>query len=109
MIRLYKEYIDLGYIFCLPEQIKLNSSVLATYQCALKACIGRVLLKAVPASLFLEKGLLAIDNNGTPLTLLDQDLSQKLVIIEDLNLFFALQREEPVSYTHLTLPTILRV
>ena len=38
--------------------------------------------------------MLAIDDNGTPLTLLDQDLSQKLVIIEDLNLFFALQREE---------------
>ncbi len=106
MIRLYKEYIDLGYIFCLPEQIKLNSSVLATYQCALKACIGRVLLKAVPASLFLEKGLLAIDDNGTPLTLLDQDLSQKLVIIEDLNLFFALQREELILNNNIWLEVL---
>ena len=94
MIRLYKEYIDLGYIFCLPEQIKLNSSVLATYQCALKACIGRVLLKAVPASLFLEKGLLAIDNNGTPLTLLDQDL------------FFALQREELILNNNIWLEVL---
>ena len=106
MIRLYKEYIDLGYIFCLPEQIKLNYSVLATYQCALKACIGRALLKAVPASVFLEMGLLAIDDNGTPLTLLDQDLSQKLVIIEDLNLFFALQREELILNNNIWLEVL---
>ena len=90
----------------MPEQIKLNSSVLATYQCALKACIGRALLKAVPASVFLEKGLLAIDDNGTPLTLLDQDLSQKLVIIEDLNLFFALQREELILNNNIWLEVL---
>lgn len=96
----------MGYIFCLPEQIKLNSSVLATYKCALKVCIDRALLKAVPASLFLEKGLLAIDDNGVPLTLLDQDLSQKLVIIDDLNLLFALQKEELILNNYVWLEVL---
>ena len=34
-----------------------------------------------------------IRDNGIPVTLLDSDLPNKLVIVEDLNLYFALQQE----------------
>lgn len=51
------------------------------------------MLEAVSAEVFLKRGYKAADPNGIPVTLLDSDLPKKLVIVEDLNLYFALQQE----------------
>lgn len=51
------------------------------------------MLEAVSAEVFLKRGYKAADPDGIPVTLLDSDLPKKLVIVEDLNLYFALQQE----------------
>ena len=51
------------------------------------------MLEAVSAEVFLRKGYKAADPDGIPVTLLDSDLPKKLVIVEDLNLYLALQQE----------------
>ena len=40
-----------------------------------------------------KEGLQATDPDGISVTLLDSDLPKKLVIVEDLNLYLALQQE----------------
>ena len=51
------------------------------------------MLEAVSAEVFIRRGYKATDPNGILVTLLDSDLPNKLVIVEDLNLYFALQQE----------------
>lgn len=93
MITSYSKLISDGYVFCLPGQVKLDIGKLGSYLGALKVTTGRIQLKVVPARPFLERGYIAVDDNGTSLTLLDPDLDRKLVIIGDLNLYFALQQD----------------
>ena len=82
-----------GYQLCVPELVKLNNGSLGSYLCALKVTTGRIFLRAIPAGTFLERGYMAVDENGTSLTLLDPDLDRKLVVVGDLNLYFALRQD----------------
>jgi len=50
-------------------------------------------LEAISAEVFLRRGYKATDPDGISVTLLDSDLPKKLVIVEDLNLYLALQQE----------------
>ena len=93
MITSYSKLTSDGYVFCLPGQVKLDIGKLGSYLGALKVTTGRIQLKVVPVRPFLERGYIAVDDNGTSLTLLDPDLDRKLVIIGDLNLYFALQQD----------------
>ena len=93
MIIPYTKLISDGHVLCLPGQVKLDTGTLGSYLGALKVTTERILLKVVPARLFLERGYTAVDDNGTSLTLLDPDLDRKLVVIGDLNLYFALQQD----------------
>ena len=79
MITSYSKLTSDGYVFCLPGQVKLDIGKLGSYLGALKVTT--------------ERGYIAVDDNGTSLTLLDPDLDRKLVIIGDLNLYFALQQD----------------
>lgn len=92
MLRPYREYIADDYVFCLPEQIKLHTGVLGACQCALKTSSDKIVLKVVPGELFLSKGFHAIDDNGISLVQIE-DLTKKLVFVEDFELLFSLQRE----------------
>ena len=46
----------------------------------------------IPAKIFLSRGWLAVDDNGELISLLDTDIDRKLVLIEDISLYFALQQ-----------------
>ena len=93
MKKTYSEWITGDYIFCLPVNPKVDMTMIGSYRCNLKIHTGEVMLEAVSAEVFIRRGYKAIDPNGIPVTLLDSDLSKKLVIIDDLNLYFALQQE----------------
>ena len=89
----YKQCIAEDYQFCLPVDPKVNMMMVGSYRCNLKIHTGEVVLVAVSAEDFLRKGYMVADFNGISVTLLDPDLSKKLVIVEDLNLYIALQQE----------------
>ena len=93
MIIPYTKLVSDDHVFCLPGQVKLNTGTLGSYLGTLKVTTERILLKVISARLFLERGYIAMDDNGTSLTLLDPDLDRKLVVIGDLNLYFALQQD----------------
>lgn len=93
MEKTYKQWITEDYIFCVPVNSKVDMMMVGSYRCNLKIHTGKVMLEAVSAEVFLRRGYKAADPNGIPVTLLDSDLPKKLVIIEDLNLYFALQQE----------------
>ena len=93
MKKTYSEWITEDYIFCTPVNPKVDMIMVGSYRCNLKIHTGEVMLEAVSAEVFLRRGYKATDPNGIIVTLLDSDLSQKLVIIDDLNLYFALQQE----------------
>ena len=81
------------YDYTLTNLVSGNTGTLGSYLGTLKVTTERILLKVIPARLFLERGYIAVDDNGTSLTLLDPDLDRKLVVIDDLNLYFALQQD----------------
>ena len=93
MKKTYSEWITEDYIFCTPVNPKVDMIMVGSYRCNLKIHTGEVMLEAVSAEVFLRRGYKATDPNGIIVTLLDSDLSQKLVIIDDLNLYLALQQE----------------
>lgn len=93
MKKTYKQWITEDYIFCVPVNSKVDMMMVGSYRCNLKVHTGEMMLEAVYAEVFLRRGYRATDLNGIPVTLLDSDLPKKLVIIEDLNLYFALQQE----------------
>lgn len=94
MKQTYSEWIAVDFQFCLPVNPKVDMMMVGSYRCNLKIHTGEVMLVAVSAENFLRKGYKAADFNGISVTLLDPDLSKKLVIVEDLNLYFALQQEQ---------------
>lgn len=93
MKRTYKQWIAEDYIFCTPVNPKVDMMMVGSYRCNLKVHTGGIMLEAVFAEVFLRKGYKAADPDGIPVTLLDSDLPKKLVIVEDLNLYLALQQE----------------
>ena len=76
MKKTYKQWITEDYIFCTPVNPKVD-----------------MMLEAISAEVFLRRGYKATDPDGISVTLLDSDLPKKLVIVEDLNLYLALQQE----------------
>lgn len=93
MKKTYSEWITGDYIFCLPANPKVDMTMIGSYRCNLKVHNGEVMLEAVSAEVFLRRGYKATDPDGISVTLLDSDLPKKLVIVEDLNLYLALQQE----------------
>lgn len=93
MKKTYKQWITEDYIFCVPVNSKVDMMMVGSYRCNLKVHTGEVMLEAVSAEVFLRRGYRATDPNGISVTLLDSDLPKKLVIVEDLNLYLALQQE----------------
>lgn len=93
MKKTYKQWITEDYIFCVPVNPKLDMMMVGAYRCNLKVHTGEVTLEAVYAEDFLKKGYKATDQSGVSVTILDSDLYKKLVIVEDLNLYLALQQE----------------
>lgn len=49
-------------------------------------------LHLIPAKNFLSRGRLAVNDNGGLISLLDSDIDRKLVLMEDISLYFALQQ-----------------
>jgi len=86
-----------NYILCTPKDVKADMGMVGTYKNNLKVCTNQITLNAIPAKLFLEKGRVAVDDNGTHITLLDSDIDKKLVIIEDLNLFIAICQTQQIQ------------
>lgn len=106
MKKRYKELIAEDYVFCLPKEVKIDTLLVGTYRCNLKVPCNEILLKAVCAEIFLKKGYNATDPNGTLLTLLDSNLEKHLVIIDDLNLYFALQQDSLLDNENVLVETI---
>lgn len=93
MKKTYNRWIAEDYIFCVPVNPKVDMTMVGAYRCNLKIHAGEITLEAVYAEEFLRKGYKATDPDGYSVTLLDSDLDRKLVIVEDLNLYLALQQE----------------
>lgn len=89
----YKQWITEDYIFCTPVNPKVDMMMVGSYRCNLKVHTREVMLEAISAEVFLRRGYKATDPDGISVTLLDSDLPKKLVIVEDLNLYLALQQE----------------
>lgn len=77
---------------CLPQKISIDMGLVNTISCNLHCIPLSESLIAVPAKSFLGKGWFAVDDNGTLISLTDPDIEQKIVIIDDLHLWFALKQ-----------------
>lgn len=97
MLKKYSQLIAEDYIFCYPQKWKVDMGMIGSYQCALKVYNNTIHLKTIPAVLFLAKGWQAVDDNGYLITLLDSDIDKKLVVIEDLNLYFAIRNSQEMD------------
>lgn len=93
MKKTYRQWIIEDTVFCTPVNPKVDMMMVGSYRCNLKVHAGEVILGAIYAEEFLRKGYKAADPNGIPVTFLDSDLSKKLVIVEDFNLYLALQQD----------------
>ena len=95
MIKLNKEQMEGGFIFCLPLELKVNIATITKLQCQLKVSQEPIILHLHPAREFLHfRKEPVVDDNGEIVTLLDPDIDYKLVISErDINLYFALKNE----------------
>lgn len=85
------DFLQYGKI-CLPQKISIDMGLVNTISCNLHCVQLSESLIAVPARAFLEKGWFAVDDNGTLISLTDSDIGQKIVIIDDLHLWFALKQ-----------------
>ena len=94
MKKTYKQWLTEDYQFCFPVNPRVDMMMVGSYRCNLKVHTGEVMLEAVFAEDFLRKGYKATDLNGNSVTLLDSDLSKKLILVEDLNLYLALQQDQ---------------
>ena len=85
-----EEFKQKGYILCLPQKIRLDTGLIGKLTCNLHCNANAPML--IPAKIFLSRGWLAVDDNGDLLSLLDTDIGRKLVLLEDISLYFALQQ-----------------
>ena len=81
-----------GYVLCLPQKIRLDTGFIGKLTCNLHCSANAPMLHVIPAKTFLSKGWLAVDDNGELISLLDTDIDRKLVLLEDISLYFALQQ-----------------
>ena len=81
-----------GYVLCLPQKIRLDTGLIGKLSCNLHCNANALTLHLIPAKIFLSRGGLAVDDNGELISLLDTDIDRKLVLIEDISLYFALQQ-----------------
>lgn len=81
-----------GYVLCLPQKIRLDTGLIGKLTCNLHYNANAPMLHVIPAKIFLSRGWLAVDDNGELISLLDTDIDRKLVLIEDISLYFALQQ-----------------
>ncbi len=81
-------------IICLPQKIRLDTGLIGRLSCNLHCNSNTPTLNLLPAGIFLSKGRLAVDDNGDLISLLDTDIDRKLVVIEDINLYFAIRQSK---------------
>ncbi len=81
-----------GYVLCLPQKIRLDTGLIGKLTCNLLCNANAPILHLIPAKNFLSRGWLAVDDNGELISLLDTDIDRKLVLIEDISLYFALRQ-----------------
>lgn len=75
----------------LPQKIRLDTGLIGKLTCNLHCNANVPTLHLIPAKNFLLRGGLAVDDNEL-ISLLDIDIDRKLVLIEDISLYFALQQ-----------------
>ena len=92
VLKLVEELKQKGYVLCLPQKIRLDTGLIGKLTCNLHCNANAPMLHVIPAKIFLSKGWLAVDDNGDLLSLLDTDVDRKLVLLEDISLYFALQQ-----------------
>lgn len=81
-----------GGRICLPQKISIDMGLVNTILCNLHCVNPSEPLIAISARDFLAKGWLAVDENGTLISLSDSDINKKIVIIHDLHLWVALKQ-----------------
>lgn len=94
-MRTYKETTEGGYTVCLPQQPKnIDNGVINRLRGILKCRDGKIVIHACHVSYWLTRHKSNIvDCNGDLVTTLDPDIDMKLVVDEDINLYFALKDE----------------
>lgn len=94
-MRTYKETTEGGFTVCLPQQPKnIDNGVINRLRGILKCHDEKTVLHACHASYWLTRHKSNIvDCNGDLVTTLDPDIDMKLVVDEDINLYFALKDE----------------
>ena len=91
----YNEIMGGGFTVCLPQQPRnIDNGVINRLRGILKCRNGKTVLHACHASFWMvkHKGNI-VDCNGDLVTTLDPDIDMKLVVDEDINLYFALKDE----------------
>ena len=94
-MRTYNEIMEGGFTVCLPQQPRnTDNGVINRLRGILKCRNGKIVLHACHASCWIarHKGNI-VDCNGELVTALDLDIDMKLVVDEDMNLYFALKDE----------------
>ena len=94
-MRTYNEIMEGGFTVCLPQQPRnIDNGIINRLRGILKCRDGKTVLHACHASCWLtrHKGNI-VDSNGDLVTTLDPDIDMKLVVDEDINLYFALKDE----------------
>lgn len=95
MMMAFNQLREGGYIVCLPQHPRnIDNGVINRLRGILKCYRGNIVIHAHNASCRLKSHKANIvDDNGDIVTELDCDIDRKLVIVEDINLYFALKDE----------------
>lgn len=91
----YNEIMEGGFTVCLPQQPRnIDNGVINRLRGILKCRDGKTVIHVRHASCWLtrHKGNI-VDSNGDLVTTFDPDIDMKLVVDEDINLYFALKDE----------------
>lgn len=94
-MRTYNEIMEGGSTVCLPQQPRnIDNGVINRLRGILKCRDGKNVIHVRHASCWLtrHKGNI-VDSNGDFVTTLDPDIDMKLVVDEDINLYFVLKDE----------------
>lgn len=89
----YNEIMEGGFTVCLPQQSKnIDNGVINRLRGILKCRDGINVFHACHASYWMTRHKSNIvDCNGDLVTMLDHDIDMKLVVAEDINLYFAIK------------------
>ena len=87
-----------GYNICFPQKPKLDTGIINKLQCQLMCPVETIVIHVTTVYGYLARGISVVDENGDLVTVLDDDLEKKLVIVDsDLNLWYALQQSPHIA------------